>query len=727
MSDLEMFVKNIDVNKEASDIIFHDENRYTWTNMTTSKKSEDLSSVVRDRRFIVFSCNNLYFRHNNTLGVYIVWDKERDGLFIIKTVLKVEYNEQNDPISARWEKDETKWAFLGKDKESVGNVDDFNKSFDICGQAIIMNSDEVCNNVFVGARDAVYDFLGGPAICEKKTNKYINTFMLYFDDWESYKYLLRAYLDKMNCKTLKITCKNFTKTHFFEYNGKELVSDRWEYERTGGVPTFNGESHKLSMPKAAREQLNKVARIYLRDRHNSEISYTFSIIQKDGNNAVLREFIPAIDYKYPLSNSRIKTMEVSRTIINKKYNYEKYGCLIVYVDEDLNGTMFQYSHNLLDHATDYINDALAEIRDVGPGWNVLDKFAAIMNGMFKGRHYVIYTNILNCQYTIASNPMIESISKIVEGHEESSEYFYERLELAIPAERKEEKILDYIVGPIQEKGSLDNKLNLPAGFLDYAIKQDSFRCVKEIKAIIEEACGYPNFLCLGKEEIKKLVDFYTKRYTETLDSHKVNSFAILLELFGFDKWNTYISFLNKLRDDSVYDYEHYARALLRLSGSNNDKRYEMIKMLGWKHNKKDLETKMNILSTILKYGNNYQVYEESFKDQQEWWERYAYEDDDYFVSWPKTPEDLSIEGLKLHHCGAEFVATVARRETTILFIRKKDKPDAPYYTLEIRHNEVRQCHGRNNCKIGEKVEGFLRKFCREKNVVFTKGTELLGI
>src|SRR5690606_20965988 len=63
---------------------------------------------------------------------------------------------------------------------------------------------------------------------------------------------------------------------------------------------------------------------------------------------------------------------------------------------------------------------------------------------------------------------------------------------------------------------------------------------------------------------------------------------------------------------------------------------------------------------------------------------------------PKTPNEIIQEGKKLDHCVGSYADRHAKGETTIMFIRRKDKPDNPYYTVEIRNNNVMQVRGIRN-------------------------------
>ena len=77
---------------------------------------------------------------------------------------------------------------------------------------------------------------------------------------------------------------------------------------------------------------------------------------------------------------------------------------------------------------------------------------------------------------------------------------------------------------------------------------------------------------------------------------------------------------------------------------------------------------------------------------------------------PASAAEIKNEGAFLHHCVGSYVDRVASGETMILFIRKIEEPDTPFYTLEYRDGRVIQCYGMRNCKTTAEVQGFVDAF-----------------
>ena len=68
------------------------------------------------------------------------------------------------------------------------------------------------------------------------------------------------------------------------------------------------------------------------------------------------------------------------------------------------------------------------------------------------------------------------------------------------------------------------------------------------------------------------------------------------------------------------------------------------------------------------------------------------------------------EGNKQYHCVATYVDRVAAGQKCILFLRKKEDPDQPFYTMEIQGTEIIQCRGKCNADQTSEVKSFLKAF-----------------
>lgn len=89
-------------------------------------------------------------------------------------------------------------------------------------------------------------------------------------------------------------------------------------------------------------------------------------------------------------------------------------------------------------------------------------------------------------------------------------------------------------------------------------------------------------------------------------------------------------------------------------------------------------------------------------------ERFSFAQDGLLIRPCASEEELIREGNLLHHCVASYAKDHAAGKTAILFIRKADEPDKPFFTLEFdeKNMAVRQNRGLRNCGRTPEVEAF---------------------
>ena len=96
---------------------------------------------------------------------------------------------------------------------------------------------------------------------------------------------------------------------------------------------------------------------------------------------------------------------------------------------------------------------------------------------------------------------------------------------------------------------------------------------------------------------------------------------------------------------------------------------------------------------------------------------FEYHNNDYSIIACKNLSDLIIEGSELHHCVASYTDSVADGHEYILFLRKNNSLDTPYFTIDILPNKkVRQIHGKNNCNITDDIKSFIQEWANIYNL-----------
>lgn len=91
----------------------------------------------------------------------------------------------------------------------------------------------------------------------------------------------------------------------------------------------------------------------------------------------------------------------------------------------------------------------------------------------------------------------------------------------------------------------------------------------------------------------------------------------------------------------------------------------------------------------------------------------SYEAGDLIIKVADTQESLTKESSILNHCVRTYGDKLADGRCYIFFIRRKDAPDTPYYTLETKPNgEFVQCRGARNCSMTPEVMEFKNEFIK---------------
>ena len=75
--------------------------------------------------------------------------------------------------------------------------------------------------------------------------------------------------------------------------------------------------------------------------------------------------------------------------------------------------------------------------------------------------------------------------------------------------------------------------------------------------------------------------------------------------------------------------------------------------------------------------------------------------------YPSEPEEIIHEGQVLHHCVANYVDKVAKKECLILFLRHCDDISKSFYTVEIRNRKIAQVRGYKNQAPTPEVSSFM--------------------
>lgn len=105
------------------------------------------------------------------------------------------------------------------------------------------------------------------------------------------------------------------------------------------------------------------------------------------------------------------------------------------------------------------------------------------------------------------------------------------------------------------------------------------------------------------------------------------------------------------------------------------------------------------------------INEARFKHARDSYKKFLFEDETFTLRLPDNNDDFVKEGIALHHCVASYTNAFLENRSAILFIRNKDNPDVPYYTMEVnpKTRKIVQVKGKHNTQPPKEVNAFVKK------------------
>lgn len=85
---------------------------------------------------------------------------------------------------------------------------------------------------------------------------------------------------------------------------------------------------------------------------------------------------------------------------------------------------------------------------------------------------------------------------------------------------------------------------------------------------------------------------------------------------------------------------------------------------------------------------------------------------------PHEASEIIAEGKTLHHCVGTYVERHVTGKTTIIFVRDKEKPKVPLYTMEIRAHNIIQIRADRNGKVPDDAQKAANEFLNYFNAHF---------
>lgn len=169
-------------------------------------------------------------------------------------------------------------------------------------------------------------------------------------------------------------------------------------------------------------------------------------------------------------------------------------------------------------------------------------------------------------------------------------------------------------------------------------------------------------------------------------------------------------YLNESRI-SIYDYRDYMQQCRELGYDMHDTAISM------PHNFQAMHER---LSSVISFKATQKV-RTAFAEHYNERKCLEFSSGNLFIRQPESYGEIIEEGKSLHHC----VGGYAKRHSTgvlhIMFIRSRDKPDIPYYTMEIsKDGEIIQVRGVRNAPPTEEISELVELYRVHLEKIFIK-------
>lgn len=126
------------------------------------------------------------------------------------------------------------------------------------------------------------------------------------------------------------------------------------------------------------------------------------------------------------------------------------------------------------------------------------------------------------------------------------------------------------------------------------------------------------------------------------------------------------------------------------------------------------------LSQIVKYRQSEEA-RRIFKENYPLRKALEFSSGNYLIRQPESMDEIIAEGAALKHCVGGYAERHARGKLNILFIRRADKPDEPYFTIELSNGgDIVQVRGLRNCSPPKSVQKFIEQYKQHIANVFRK-------
>lgn len=733
-SKLEKYFKELEVDLnggDVSDIIENWPEKERFVNLRTGKCSDSIENVIDGKPYIVISGR---WTRKPVYGYYTFMDKENDLFCVIFAELEEDKWVEKSRLFISW----SVYPYAtNKDvlKNATKGIYDI---YDICGQAYYDKKTNDFKNFPGQSQKSAMDYFG----LIKSLKTYYKTepdadVMLSVDE-NQFCYFLNFY--NLFCQLTKkedpsVLC--FSENGFFVKIKSRTYVQRYDKPC---VPCLGNMDDFLEMdiPKEAKGNIMKLVRIMQKGVADSKVH--FCLVEKAGDKAIIRRFV--LIQEATSKGLKINYRELDRILFNQyaaasitAYRYD----ILVYVG-NIKGTDIEHFDTFLQ--------GMVEVYSKSKKADSFNSLIVDISNRYLRDYKINYYNAINITKNICGDHWTESILKVYG----SNEGFLNELLNYLTIYNNGRSVMRTMFDGVNEKAkTLNEFLEMPKNFMEICLKYSDYKMATKIKRIFRQCKdGLSYFMRINKTDLEFMVKILLLGGDKS--TRKITCFDYMVYIWGYENWKGFLKYLNTLSLDSLKQYldlldvaynltlwdktvwtEENCRALHEIleSKETGGDCNNIASAMEWKIKPEYIQKTTAAMKMIL--NSDVEEIPEmagKYKKFYDRWEKdYTFACDNLQIVFPKNPADLAYEGIKLHHCVLDFHDAVGNGATTILFIRKQDSLDEPFFTLEVENSKIRQCHGYANSTVkkGSPLDHFLHAFCKEKNIQYSIGSELLGV
>ena len=569
----------------------------------------------------------------------------------------------------------------------------------------IPSLDVICIYTFDGAENdgnnyKVYDIT---ILLRKSGNAKKDTYILEKSDGAFY--LSRGYHWTISNDIVNSNSKKDFATAIYEMYGTSVfntTANNYETIRTHYPDFLNAKDTLEPKNKSLQAEINKLVKIDLPDAIDKNIKDS---IKKSNNKSL----ISVTKISKVCKDVSVLRWMLYDPLIDKSFD----GLRIYYKNDkfisckrDNSGKFIQYPINKLN-MNNFCSDEMCEIKKEDIEGTPFKYYFEIINNLDKKiKSFALLTFI--------KYPRIEQLAKL--GFNKYLTYVFKKSE-GHPFEE--------IVRELNADDSAKN-INKFIGFNAYQINKMLEADEENIKKGTLTACfikseyfNQEDISNIDNETFDKVFNLISNSKINIINDYYFPDIIYIIRNVNQDLFKYFTNkVLEKLLEVASKDYSMISAYCDYINMVDNMEMFNQFKISF--DTKQELENMHDIVSDLYNIKRT-EIEVKTFKKNVKKMEKFEYSNQKlpFIVVAPKEADDIAREGIELHHCVKSYIPKIASGTTNVIFIRKKEEVDKPFFTVEISNKgNIEQVHGfgNRNADTEPGLTEFVEKWAKTKKL-----------